>query len=157
MVTSTSSRLTKVAANTTRHFREVRDFGPRRLRSDPSMQIPHEFRFGEWQDALLAILLCDVRSADRSKLPARSWDASATVERASLIIWPRRFIVLTTRLSTQAGPHRDASSQSRRRLACSWQSAYSICHELGCGRRSVAQKTLGRRTERGADRASSRI
>ena len=36
----------------------------------------HEFRFGEWQDALPAILLCDVRSADRSKLPARSWDAA---------------------------------------------------------------------------------
>jgi hypothetical protein len=30
MVTSTSSRLTTVAANTTRHFREVRDFGARR-------------------------------------------------------------------------------------------------------------------------------
>ena len=31
---------------------------------------------------------------------------------------------------------------------CGFQSAYSISHELGCEKRSAAQKTLGRRTER---------
>ena len=37
------------------------------------------------------------------------------------------------------------------------QSAYSISHELGCKKPSAAQKTLGRRTERRADRAPSRV
>ena len=42
-------------------------------------------------------------------------------------------------------------------LACRWQSAYSISHGLGCERRSAAQKALGRRSERLADRAPSRL
>src|SRR2546421_6822780 len=84
--------------------------------------------------------------------------SSATVERAFLTsTWPRKFIVSATSSSTEVRSRRDASQQSGRRLAFSWQSAYSISHELGCRRRSIAQKTLGRRTERRADRAPSRV
>ena len=52
---------------------------------------------------------------------------------------------------------RSCASRTKTRIACSWQSAYSISHELGCERRSAAQKTLGRRTERRADRAPCRV
>ena len=52
---------------------------------------------------------------------------------------------------------RSCASRTKTRLACSWQSAYSISHELGCERRSAAQRTLGRRTERRADRAPFRV
>jgi len=52
---------------------------------------------------------------------------------------------------------RSCASRTKTRLVCSWQSAYSISHELGCERRSAAQKTLGRRTERRADRAPCRV
>jgi hypothetical protein len=40
MVTSTSSRLTTVAASITRHFPGVQDFGARRLRVQPCTQTP---------------------------------------------------------------------------------------------------------------------
>jgi hypothetical protein len=36
---------------------------------------PHEIRIGEWEVAPAEILLCDVRPADRSKLPAGNRDA----------------------------------------------------------------------------------
>ena len=52
---------------------------------------------------------------------------------------------------------RSCASRTMTRIACSCQSAYSISHELGCEKRSAAQKTLGRRTERRADRAPSRV
>ena len=38
-------------------------------------EAPHEIYPGEWQDTLPAVLVCDVRSAGRSKLPAGSRDA----------------------------------------------------------------------------------
>src|ERR1700688_4403980 len=43
------------------------------------------------------------------------------------------------------------------RLACSWQSVYKIRHELGYERRSTAQETMVRRTERCGDRSPSRL
>jgi hypothetical protein len=39
-------------------------------------EAPHEIHIGEWKVAPPAIVLCHVRSAYRSKLPARTWDAS---------------------------------------------------------------------------------
>ena len=62
-----------------------------------------------------------------------------------------------TRTRTTPTNRRSCASRTKTRIACSWQSAYSISHELGCERRSAAQKTLGRRTERRADRAPCRV
>src|SRR6478672_2001748 len=59
----------------------------------------------------------------------------------------------TTKRTTPPTNRRSCASRTMTRIACSCQSAYSISHELGCGKRSTAQKTRGRRTERRADRA----
>jgi len=63
----------------------------------------------------------------------------------------------TTKRTTPPTNRRSCASRTMTRIACSCQSAYSISHELGCEKRSAAQKTLGRRTERRADRAPSRV
>jgi hypothetical protein len=43
------------------------------------------------------------------------------------------------------------------RLARSLRLAYGIAHELGCEKHSAPQEALGRRRERRADRAPSRV
>jgi hypothetical protein len=57
--------------------------------SAPHWETPHEIHPGEWQDALSAIPLCDVRSADRRRLPARGRDASPLL-RSHLLRGPLR-------------------------------------------------------------------
>ena len=64
---------------------------------------------------------------------------------------------MTTKRTTPPTNRRSCASRTMTRIACGCQSAYSISHELGCEKRSAAQKTLGRRTERRADRAPSRV
>jgi hypothetical protein len=59
MVTPASGSLISVTAKLTRQ-----------LSPGPHLEVPHEVYFGEWQDALPAISLCDVQSADPDKLPA---------------------------------------------------------------------------------------
>ena len=61
------------------------------------------------------------------------------------------------RTKTAPTNRRSCASRTKTRIARSWQSAYSISHELGCERRSAAQKTLGRRTERRAGRVPCRV
>ena len=63
----------------------------------------------------------------------------------------------TKRKMTTPTNRRSCASRTKTRLARSWQSAYSISHDLGRERRSAAQRTLDRRTERLADRAPSRV
>ena len=63
----------------------------------------------------------------------------------------------TPKRTTPPTNRRSCASRTMTRIACSYQSAYSISHELGREKRSAAQRTLGRRTERRADRAPSRV
>src|ERR1700738_902068 len=63
----------------------------------------------------------------------------------------------TTRLSVGCNAVSNASGREPRVEPVDCSRCISISHGLGCGRRSTAQKTLGRRTERRADRAPSRV
>jgi hypothetical protein len=55
-------------------------------------------------------------------------------------------LMKTKRTRTTPTNRRSCASRTKTRIPCSWQSAYSISHELGCERRSAAQESLGRRT-----------
>jgi hypothetical protein len=83
--------------------------------------VPHEICLGEWPDAPPAMLLCDVRSANWSRLPARDRDAPHLLRsrllRGSLQMRRPASRKSGESIMTPSRPNRPAFGQNRRMTA----------------------------------------